>query len=69
MWRVSYWEPGTDRGGLIAIRKERVPNDSSPIGLNPVIANELEESEGNPNSSESSSMKYLTIDRGREKLK
>lgn len=49
MWRVSYWVPGTDCGGLIAIRKERVPNDSSPIGLNPVIANELEESEGNPN--------------------
>lgn len=69
MWRVRYWEPGTDHGGLIAIRKECVPNDSSPIGPYPVTVNELEESEGNPNSSESSSMKYLTIDRGREKLK
>uniref|UniRef100_A0A8C5U1K3 Envelope glycoprotein n=1 Tax=Malurus cyaneus samueli TaxID=2593467 RepID=A0A8C5U1K3_9PASS len=38
-WGMRYLEPGTDRGGLIVIKKEPIPNDPQPIGPNRVIAN------------------------------
>ncbi|GAB0178002.1 MLV-related proviral Env polyprotein-like [Grus japonensis] len=38
MWGIRYTEPGTDRGGLIIIKKEVVPNDPWPVGPNQAIA-------------------------------
>ncbi|XP_067172212.1 uncharacterized protein [Apteryx mantelli] len=37
-WGVRYWESGTDRGGLIFIRKESVQSIPQAIGPNLVIA-------------------------------
>ncbi|XP_040981263.1 uncharacterized protein LOC115344579 [Aquila chrysaetos chrysaetos] len=35
-WGIRFWEPGTDTGGIILIRKEPVPNEPSGVGPNPV---------------------------------
>uniref|UniRef100_A0A8D0KVV6 Envelope glycoprotein n=1 Tax=Strix occidentalis caurina TaxID=311401 RepID=A0A8D0KVV6_STROC len=42
-WGLRYWEPGTDRGGLILIQKRPVPltPKPKPVGLNKVITNEI----------------------------
>ncbi|XP_051464797.1 uncharacterized protein LOC127380209 [Apus apus] len=40
-WGIRYWEPGTDRGGLIYIKKEIVPNDPDLVGPNEVLAGEI----------------------------
>uniref|UniRef100_A0A8C0BBW6 Envelope glycoprotein n=1 Tax=Buteo japonicus TaxID=224669 RepID=A0A8C0BBW6_9AVES len=39
-WGIRFWEPGTDTGGIILIKKEPVPNEPSGVGPNPVIAEE-----------------------------
>ena len=41
-WGMRYWEPGTDRGGLILIRKEVLPNDPIGVGPNSVLTGEVE---------------------------
>ena len=37
-WGVRLWEPGTDRGGLIFIRKEEVKSPPQGVGPNPIIS-------------------------------
>uniref|UniRef100_A0A8B9F307 Envelope protein n=1 Tax=Amazona collaria TaxID=241587 RepID=A0A8B9F307_9PSIT len=41
VWGMRYTEPGTDRGGLILIKKEAVPNDPLPVGPNQALVNEV----------------------------
>uniref|UniRef100_A0A8B9GK89 Envelope glycoprotein n=1 Tax=Amazona collaria TaxID=241587 RepID=A0A8B9GK89_9PSIT len=41
VWGIRYTEPGTDRGGLILIKKEVVPNDPLPVGPNQALVNEV----------------------------
>lgn len=36
-WGLRYWETGTDRGGLIVIKKEPLPSDYQVVGPNSVI--------------------------------
>uniref|UniRef100_A0A674GBQ9 Envelope glycoprotein n=1 Tax=Taeniopygia guttata TaxID=59729 RepID=A0A674GBQ9_TAEGU len=43
-WGVRHWIEGHDPGNLIQIKKEVAPHDPSPIGPNPVISNDLKES-------------------------
>lgn len=36
-WGIQLWEPGTDRGGMILIKKERVPHDLGGLGPNQYV--------------------------------
>uniref|UniRef100_A0A663EJ32 Integrase catalytic domain-containing protein n=1 Tax=Aquila chrysaetos chrysaetos TaxID=223781 RepID=A0A663EJ32_AQUCH len=39
VWGIRYTEPGTDKGGLILIKKEVAPNDPLPVGPNQALTN------------------------------
>ncbi|KAM6438509.1 uncharacterized protein O9250_014964 [Rhynochetos jubatus] len=39
-WGVRLWEPGTDRGGHLYIKKEPVPNDPEPVGPNSALTDD-----------------------------
>lgn len=41
IWGIGYTEPGTDKGGLILIKKEVVPNDALPVGPSQAFVNEV----------------------------
>uniref|UniRef100_A0A663EKC9 Integrase catalytic domain-containing protein n=1 Tax=Aquila chrysaetos chrysaetos TaxID=223781 RepID=A0A663EKC9_AQUCH len=40
VWGIRYTEPGTDKGGLILIKKEVAPNDPLPVGPNQALVND-----------------------------